>query len=231
MVVVSGLAYGIDAAAHEGALEARGRTVAVLASGLDRPSPVGNRRLAERILEAGGAWLSEYPPGEEAQAYRFPERNRLISGLSSWTLIVEARRKSGSLWTARHAVEQNREVLAVPGPVDTEQCRGSNELIRSGATPILDAEQLLELVSPGRPVSPRSLFEPPATGSGESARVLQRLADGASHPDALARELGLSPQALASLLLDLELEGKVVRMGTRVALRTPPAGDRLRYPG
>lgn len=223
VVIVSGLAYGIDAAAHEGALAAGGATVAILASGLDRPSPIGNRRLARRILAQGGAWLSEYPPGESARPFHFPERNRLISGLSAASLIVEARERSGSLWTARHALEQGRDVWVVPGPIDTDHCRGSNRLLFDGATPVLDADGLLCLVLPNQ----ASFALPPVARKrvgGEAARVLRCLQDAAQDPDRLSRELGIPPARLASILLELELEGLVVRSGTRLALG-PAAGN------
>jgi len=113
VTVVSGLAYGIDAAAHRGALDAGGVSVAVLASGLDRPSPQGNVRLARRLLEGGGAWVSEYPPGTPALPFRFPERNRLISGLVRAVLVIEARRDSGSLWTLRAPVAHGFRVALV----------------------------------------------------------------------------------------------------------------------
>ena len=217
VIIVSGLAYGIDAAAHQGALDAGGPTVAVLASGLDRPSPAGNRRLARRILEGGGAWLSEYPPGEAARAYRFPERNRLISGLSPLSLIVEARERSGSLWTARHAAEQDRDVAVVPGPVDTDHCRGSNRLLCDGVIPILDAEDLIVAVlgeaarlEGSRPAVP--------SVSGDAGRVLARLRDATQDSDQLSRQLAIPPARLAAILLELELEGLVTRDGTRIAL-------------
>jgi DNA processing protein len=172
------------------------------------------RRRRETDAWRGASW--------EARPHRFPERNRLISGFSAQSLIVEARQRSGSLWTARHALEQGREVLAVPGPVDTDHCRGSNALIRDGATPVLDAEELLRLVLPQYVTAPPRRPTPTPPHSCDAARVLRRLAAGAADPDTLARELALSPQALASVLLDLELEGQVVRAGTRVALRSPP---------
>jgi DNA processing protein len=211
VAVVSGLAYGIDAAAHQGALDGGGYTVAVLASGVDDPTPRGQRRLAERILRAEGAWLSEHPPGTQPLPERFPERNRLISGLARATLVVEARERSGTLWTARHALEQNRDVLAVPGPIDTDACRGSNALLREGATPILDAEDLLRTVAPER--ARRVAPEDPAHHP-----VLRALRDGPLDPDALRRVTGLEPAALARELLELELAGLLVREGARVAL-------------
>jgi len=223
VAVISGLAYGIDAAAHEGALDARGHTVAVLASGLDRVTPSGQTKLAERILAAGGAWLSEHAPGEGALPRHFPERNRLISGLAAATLIVEAREKSGSLWTARHALEQGRDVLVVPGPIDTELCRGSNRLLRDGATPILEAADAIEAV---RGPLARRPEGGPSVGSVASAdelgrKILTLLADGPRDLDEVARALCQGPAELAGTLLELELTGRLRRDGARLA-RTRP---------
>ncbi|MFI5314401.1 MAG: DNA-processing protein DprA [Myxococcota bacterium] len=215
VAIASGLAYGIDGAAHEGALDAAGHTVAVLASGLERVTPPGQARLAGRILEAGGAWLSERSPGADARPYHFPERNRLISGLARATLIVEAREKSGSLWTARHALEQGRDVLVVPGPIDADLCRGSNRLLRDGATPILDADDLRAAVLGALAARPAA---PPAVQVAPAARaVLAHLADGPCDLDGLSGALGRSPAELARVLLELELDGKLRRDGARLA--------------
>lgn len=219
VVVVSGLAYGIDAAAHSGALDGAGATIAVLASGLDRPSPSGNRALAHRLLDAGGTWLSEHPPGVPALPHHFPERNRLISGLAPATLVVEARERSGSLWTARHALDQGRDVLVVPGPVDVEHCRGSNALLRQGAIPVLSAEDLLGDIAPERLAAVTAKRGVVAL-SDDGERLLACLRQGPAHSDELALALGASPQALAALLLELELSGVLVREGSRVALRS-----------
>jgi DNA processing protein len=224
IAVISGLAYGVDAAAHEGALDGRGRTLAVLASGLDQVTPRGQRELAERILEAGGAWLSEHPPGEGAHPHHFPERNRLISGLASATLIVEAREKSGSLWTARHALEQGRDVLVVPGPIDSDLCRGTNRLLRDGATPILEPADAIEAVL--GPLARRTEAPDPRAGeraapSDPARALLALLADGPHDLDAIARALGIGPAELSGLLLELELTGLVRREGARV-VRTRP---------
>ncbi len=213
VVVVSGLAYGIDAAAHEGALDGGGATVAALASGLDRPSPAGNRRLAERILAGGGAWLSEYPPGTQALARHFPERTRLISGLARLTLVVEAREASGTLWTARHALEQDRDLLVVPGPIDSDQYRGSNRLLRDGAAPVLEAADLLLALG----LEPRAA-SPTAQPEGDAGRILLALRDGPLDSDRLASLLRLSPAALAPLLLELELADRIERQGSRISL-------------
>ncbi len=212
--IVSGLAYGIDAGAHEGALGVGAPTVAVLASGVDRATPAGNRRLARRILDEGGAWLSEHPPGHMPRPYDFPERNRLISGLARASLVVEARESSGSLWTARHALEQGKDVAVVPGPIDVDACRGSNRLLREGALPILDEEDLRLLVLPDAPtllgaMAPRAALSPAAE------RVLARLEDGPVEIDRLAREIGGS-QAIAAPLLELEIAGLAAREGACV---------------
>lgn len=223
IAVVSGLAYGIDAAAHEGALDALGPTLAVLASGVDRVTPTGQRALAERILAAGGALLSEHAPGEGAHPHHFPERNRLISGLASATLIVEAREKSGSLWTARHALEQGREVLVVPGPIDSELCRGTNRLLRDGAAPVLEPADAIDAV-----LGPLTARVKRVPGSVPSARrddpgeaVLALLADGPCDADTVARALGLGASALAGLLLELELTGRLRRDGSRLSRARP----------
>jgi DNA processing protein len=215
--IVSGLAYGVDTAAHEGALAGAGRTAAVLASGLERVTPRGRQSLADRILAGGGGWLSERPPREDAHPYHFPERNRLISGLASATLVVEAREKSGSLWSARHALEQGRDVLVVPGPIDAELCRGSNRLLRDGATPILEPADLLAAVL--GPLAAAAPAEAPRATANPAARaVLDFLADGPCDTDALSRALGRPSAQLAAALLELELEGAVRRDGARLSL-------------
>lgn len=143
-MIVSGLAFGIDAAAHEGCLDVGGATVAVLASGADIISPYTNVRLAKRILENGGAIISEYPPGSKPIAYRFLERNRIISGLSKGVLVIEAPESSGALATVRFATEQNRDVFIVPGPIAHPNFVGSHHLIRNGAELVAKPEHIME---------------------------------------------------------------------------------------
>lgn len=142
--VVSGLAFGVDAAAHAGAISARGPTVAVLANGLNRVYPASHLRLAEHIIEGGSALLSEYPPGSSPLAHRFLERNRIISGLSRAVLAIEVPERSGVLATARFALDQNRDLFVAPGPVDHPNYRGSHRLIRAGATLVAEPRDLLE---------------------------------------------------------------------------------------
>lgn len=205
-MIVSGLAYGIDAAAHEEALAAGGLTVAVLASGVDRASvgPRGNFALAERLIKNGGCLVSEYPPGLPADKRRFPQRNRLIAGLSRVTLVVEAAEKSGSLITARHALDFDREVFAVPGPIGTAGADGTNRLIAAGARPALTAAELLEelgLVPNREP--------PPATSVADPAQrtLLAALKDGPTDADALAARTTLPIRRVLASLSALEEAG------------------------
>lgn len=144
VAVISGLALGVDGAAHEGALDAKGKTVAVLAHGLDRVYPASHARLAHRILENGGALISEYSPGHPPLPHQFLERNRIISGLSRGVLLIEAPEGSGSLATARFAVDQNRAVFALPGPARHQNFSGSHRLIREGAELVTEPEHILE---------------------------------------------------------------------------------------
>jgi len=209
LVIVSGLAHGIDAEAHRAALDAGGRTVAVQACGPDRVYPAAHRRLARQIAETG-AVVTELPPGARPQRAHFPLRNRLISGLSRALLVVEARDRSGSLITVRHALDQGIDVFAVPGPVDAPTSAGPNRLLRDGALPALGAEDVLDVLAlaPG-PAAPRE--EPPSAVSPAARALLEVLARGPASRDELARALGHAPGAIAPAVLDLELEGRIAR--------------------
>ena len=149
VIVISGLAYGIDAIAHRGALDAGGVTVAVLGTAIDRISPAWNIGLAREIVAQGGCVMSEYGPGRRTYAYSFLERNRLIAGLSDAVLVVEANERSGSLNTAMHAIEQGRELFAVPGDITRPVSQGCNRLISQGATPYTGPEEILDVLFPG----------------------------------------------------------------------------------
>ncbi len=207
VVVVSGLAFGIDAAAHTGALDAGGRTVAVQACGLDHVYPAAHRALAARIA-ASGAVLTEFPIGMTPRKGFFPLRNRVISGLSGAVVVVEARERSGSLTTARHAAEQGVEVFAVPGPIAVPQHAGSNRLLREGAAPLLETADLLEALA--WPSARRAAPEDDPL-SAAAAAVLAALHHESGDTDALARRLGETPGALATPLLELELRGLAAR--------------------
>jgi DNA processing protein len=200
LVVVSGLARGVDAEAHRGALEAGGITVAVLGCGIDRDYPAANRELARQIA-ASGLVVSEYAPGVEPAPWRFPARNRIVAGLCSAAVVVEARERSGALITADFALEEGREVFAVPGEITSALSAGSNALLRLGATPLTRAEDVLEsfgLTAP-EPVQPDI--------GAAAAAVLERIREGAAGADELARATGLGASELAAVLTELELAG------------------------
>jgi len=201
LVVVSGLARGVDGEAHRGALEAGGITVAVLGCGIDRDYPATHAELARRICDQGLV-VSEYEPGVEPAPWRFPARNRIIAGLAAATVIVEARERSGALITADFALEDGREVFAVPGEITGTLSAGTNRLLRQGATPLTSSEDVLELFGLTAGQRPRA----PAVGATATA-VLERLADGAASADELARATGLQPGLLAAALAELELAG------------------------
>ncbi len=242
--VISGLARGIDTSAHEGALEAGGRTVAVIASGVDIAYPADNAALMERIAETG-AVVSERPLASAPQARHFPRRNRLISGLSKGVVVVEAAPKSGSLITARFALEQNREVMAVPGsPLDPRH-RGTNQLLRDGAALVETAEDIVQamdgLASTPRPRRPAETLAPapsaraapepsperidradppsPSPAGTLLETVCERLGTEPLLVDELIRQCHAGSAEMQHALFELELEGRIQRHpGNRVSL-------------
>lgn len=202
LIVVSGLARGVDAEAHRGALEGGGTTVAVLGCGIDRDYPAANRELARQVAVAGLV-VSEYAPGVEPAPWRFPARNRIVAGLCPATIVVEARERSGALITADFALEEGREVFAVPGEITSALSAGSNALLRLGATPLTCAQDVLESFG----IAPAERAEPQL---GETAaRVLARIRESAVGADQLARATGLGAGELAAALTELELAGAV----------------------
>jgi DNA processing protein len=217
LVVTSGLALGIDAAAHDGAL-GTGRTIAVLGTGPDRVYPAAHRDLALRIAECG-ALVTEFPPGTGPHASHFPQRNRIISGLSLGTLVVEAAIGSGSLITARLASEQGREVFAVPGSIHNPLARGCHALVRQGAKLVDSATQILEELGPQLSAfldeSPSRLVVEPESSMTPSAldpdhqRLLSSMGYDPVSPDELVTRTGLPAYEIASMLLLLELQGHV----------------------
>ncbi|QJA05381.1 DNA-protecting protein DprA [Thermosulfurimonas marina] len=210
--IVSGLALGVDTEAHRGALSAGGYTVAVLGTGPDLVYPRDNRRLAEEILAAGGALISEYPPGARPERWRFPRRNRLISGLSLGVLVVEAAERSGALITARLALDQGREVMAVPGSIFSPQSVGVHQLLKLGAHPVTSPEEVLEILGLSRPAAPtpQGPDEPLSVEvSSLAQRVLAVLGAYPRHFDEILAETGLSVSELSEALLELEMEGLI----------------------
>ncbi|HSV92444.1 MAG TPA: DNA-processing protein DprA [Desulfobacterales bacterium] len=205
--VVSGMAVGIDAAAHEGALAGGGRTVAVLGSGLANVYPPQHRRLFERIA-ARGAVVSEFPIDAGPEAHHFPVRNRIISGMSLGTVVVEATRNSGSLITARLAAEQNREVFAVPGSVQSFKSTGTHTLIKQGAKLVENVQDIVDELGGAATASvPADRPAPVIPVSAEEARVLGALGPYPLHIDELVRSLSLDAGSLSGILLQLELKG------------------------
>lgn len=215
LTIVSGLALGIDAAAHKGGLEGSGSTVAVIGTGADRIYPAKNKDLARSIAERG-CIVSEFPLGTPALAGNFPRRNRIISGLSRGVLVVEAAERSGSLITARLAGEQGREVFAIPGSIHSPLSKGCHRLIKQGAKLVDDARDILEelLPEPAYPskVDPMPPPGPPVAEGGsdpDSTAVLKALGFDPCDLDTLVHRSGLTAQALCAILLTLELDGRV----------------------
>jgi DNA processing protein len=202
LVVVSGMARGIDGEAHRGALDADGVTVAVLGCGIERDYPAAHAELARRICKRGLV-VSEYEPGVEPAPWRFPARNRIIAGLCRATVVVEARERSGALITADFALEEGRDVLAVPGEITNSLSGGTNALLKLGAAPVTSAADVLELfdLSPGA-------VEHAEVGMVATA-LLERLADGALTADELVRSSGIEPGEAAAALVELELARRV----------------------
>lgn len=218
VTVVSGMAPGIDTAAHEGALLA-GRTIAVLGTGLGRPYPAGSEKLMGRIAERG-AVLSEFPWDQEGTQWTFPRRNRLIAGLSQVVVVVEAPERSGALLTADHALEQGKEVLAVPGPITSEASAGTNRLLREGAKPVTRVEDILEELGmppllEARPRAPGPALAP------EAARILELLSYEPLSIEAVVARSGLPHQKVAQILVELVLAGAVEELPGRQFLRKP----------
>jgi DNA processing protein len=210
LTIVSGLAVGIDAAAHEGALEGRGSTLAVVGTGLDRVYPARHRDLAHRIAGDGGL-LSEFPPGTPPRDRNFPRRNRLISGLAHGVLVVEAALSSGSLITARYAGEQGREVFAIPGSIHSPLSKGCHKLIREGAKLVETAQDILEeLGMGGNAARGATLTAGPVTDN--EGKVLAALGGDAADVDTLVARTSMAPDVVVAALTGLEMAGQVAAL-------------------
>jgi DNA processing protein len=228
MVVVSGLARGIDGAAHEAALT--GGTIAVFAGGIDTIYPPENEDLFQRMIDSGGCAISEMRFGHEPRARDFPRRNRIIAGIALATIVVEAAERSGSLITARMALEQNREVFAVPGSPLDPRAAGSNNLLKQGARIVTEAADVIDAVTPmleRPPERPPGTFSAPAAGDldgepadSERTRVLEALGPTPTEIDEVVRWTELPARTVLVVLLELDLAGRVERHpGQRVSLR------------
>ena len=210
--ITSGLALGIDATSHRGALSAQGKTIAVTGTGLDRVYPAAHKQLATDII-SNGVLISEFPPGTTAQANHFPRRNRIISGLCIGLLVVEAAKKSGSLITARMALEQNREVFAIPGSINNPLARGCNSLIREGAKLVETTQDILEelahLFQPASKPTPTPEINTLPALDTEQQTLLNFIQFSPTSIDQMVTESGFSVENIASHLLMLEIQGYI----------------------
>ena len=215
-VIISGLAYGIDAAAHRAAIEVGGKTVAVMASGLDQVYPSANHRLAQDIINGGGLWLSEFPPQTAPLKQNFPFRNRIIAGLCQGTVVIEAAKRSGALLTAKHALEANREVFAVPGNASSPLSAGTNELLKQGAHLVTTSDDVLIVFGlTATATAPRLPLEPRLQG------LFEQLPREPTHLDTLVRQLNLPASSLTADLTLLELKGYIQDVGGQHYQRLP----------
>lgn len=215
MVIVSGLALGLDGMAHEETLRAGGTTVAVLGGGIDRNTlyPPSHRSLSERIIESGGSIISEYPPGFKPTRYSFPARNRIIAGLTLGTLVVEAPEGSGALITARAALDYNREVMAVPHPINTVNGEGNNRLIKQGAKLVSEAEDIIETLNLAIIFEKNTEETTPPQLSPDQSVIYRTLSSEMKTIDRIAAETNKTSSAVSSALSMLEIKGLVKSAG------------------
>lgn len=210
VVIVSGLALGVDAIAHKAALEAGGTTIAVLANGLPKICPATNRDIAQKIIEQGGAVMSERSDNEDPRNYDFLIRNRIVSGLSDAIIITEAAARSGTLNTASHALEQGREVFVVPGNITSPLSAGCNALIRQGATPITCAEDVLEVVAPQSKTNQTIL---PLGNTPQETTILTLIQNGLRDGEDIQRQSGIAAPEFSVALTMLEMNGSIRALG------------------
>lgn len=210
VVIVSGMALGIDAIAHRAALDAHGMTIAVQANGLSKLTPATNRQLGEDIVSHGGAIISEYEPTIPARDFQFLARNRIVSGLSDAVLITEASARSGTLNTARHALEQGKEVFVIPGNITSPQSAGCNSLLKQGATPVTCAEDILEVIAPEllKPQTQLALGDNPL-----QTKIIQLLQSGTRDGDELQRLSESDAGQFATELTMMELSNTIRALG------------------
>jgi DNA processing protein len=224
VVIVSGLARGIDTVAHEFCLDKGGKTVAVLGCGIDRIYPAENKNLAERICQ-NGALVSEFPPGTPPETYNFPRRNRVISGISCGVFVVEAGEKSGALITANYALQQNRTVFALPGPINSPMSAGTIRLIKDGAVPVSKPDDIFEHIFSGSQVSlfaslPQTTNTQLSGLDEEEMEVWETLSEEPIRIDNIAQQCGKQIPQLLGILLNLELKGVVTQISGQQFRRT-----------
>ncbi len=210
ITIISGLAFGVDSIAHEAALSVSGKTIAVLPRGLDQIYPASHRPLANKIIDSGGALVTEYPEGSDLQNFQFLARNRIISGLSLGVIVTEAAKRSGSLNTANSALEQSREVMAIPGNITSPLSAGTNNLIKLGATPILSYQDVLDTL--------KLKFEPKLEDLLKNTTEIERLilsliSEGVADSGTLLIGSQLEPTLFNQTMTMLELNGRIKNSG------------------
>lgn len=211
IVVVSGLALGIDSIAHRAAIDSGGKTIAVLANGVDKIYPCSHEDLGQKILQTNGAILSEYPNNTPARPWQFLARNRIVSGLADAVVIIEAASRSGTLSTANHALDQGKEIFAVPGNITSPLSAGCNQLIKNGANPLTSVEDLLDFLIPDRFEKQTQLFK---GDTREENVILEFLSkNGTTSSDSIIKQTKLSASEFNQAITMLELEGLVLNNG------------------
>jgi DNA processing protein len=209
VVIISGLAFGVDAIAHRAALDAGGLTVAVLPSSVEQVYPSSHAQLAQRIIEQGGALITEYPPAARIYPINFIARNRIVAGVADAVLITEAAEKSGTLHTARFALEQGKDVLAVPGNITSPTSAGTNNLIKTGATPVTGAEDIFQVLG----IQPAKVKTVPQGGTPHEQALIDLLAAGENDGDLLMARSDLEIHHFNQALTMLEISGKIRSLG------------------
>lgn len=210
IVIISGLALGVDGLAHQAAISAGGRTIAVVANGVDIVYPASHRKLAQDIIESGGAILSEYKPGTEARGYQFLERNRIVSGLADAILITEAATRSGTLSTAAHALEQGKDIFVVPGNITSPLSAGCNNLLKQGAHVATCAEDILEIIAPDLLCSQSIL---PLGATPLEATIIDLIQLGVRDGDELLLRSKTNVSEFSQTITMMEIEGKIRGLG------------------
>lgn len=210
IVIISGLAFGVDAIAHQATLDIGGTTIAVLGNGVDTIYPASNCGLAKKIIEQGGAIISEYEPGVEARDFRFLERNRIVSGLADAILITEAGVRSGTMSTASHALEQGKDVFVVPGNITSPLSAGCNNLIKQGAHPVTSVDDILEIIAPEL-LKPQSIL--PLGNNPLESKIISLIQSGIRSGEELQIKSGCAPSEFSQTMTMMEINGIIRCLG------------------
>ncbi len=210
IVIISGLALGVDGIAHRAALDADGTTIAVVANGVDIIYPASHQSLAKEIIDKGGAIISEYPPGTEARDFYFLARNRIVSGLADAVVVTEAAVRSGTLSTVAHALDQGREVFVVPGNITSPLSAGCNSLLKQGAQPVTCSEDILEIIAPDL-LKPQQIL--PLGNSPAESNIINLIQSGLRDGDEIMESSGMSASEFSQTLTMLEIGGSIRALG------------------